>query len=102
MRTATTKEVRRLVRSVLGSCEETWTDKCRTGEQVRRVAFKIGNCYTNDLKAKVERDMRALFTLCGFDNDIKVTDSTQKITQQQLIFCRNNTGVYLRIKAVIG
>lgn len=95
MHTATTKQVRAIVRGlgvayksdIWGSY--TWTDRCND-ENMRLVCFRISELAADDTLRKVNE---ALF-LAGFTNKVKVTHSTG---------CKHITystgGTYLRIKA---
>ena len=112
MQTATTKQLRKIVRNILRGVGinviQSWTDNAlgtnglKGDDGTRRVAFMIAYAMSDAQKQQTEKLVRDTLTLAGYDNAVKVTDSTQKITQQQLIFCRNNTGVYLRMTAVLG
>ena len=112
MQTATTKQLRKIVRNILKGVGidvmQSWTDNAKGinglkgDDGTRRVAFMIAYAMSDAQKQQTEKLVRDTLTLAGYDNAVKVTDSTQKITQQQLIFCRNNTGVYLRMTAVLG
>ena len=112
MQTATTRQLRRIVRNILKGVGinviQSWTDNAlgtnglKGDDGTRRVAFMIAYAMSDAQKQQTEKLVRDTLTLAGYDNAVKVTDSTQKITQQQLIFCRNNTGVYLRMTAVLG
>ena len=112
MQTATTKQLRKIVRNILRGVGinviQSWTDNAlgtnglKGDDGTRRVAFMIAYAMSDTQKQQTEKLVRDTLTLAGYDNAVKVTDSTQKITQQQLIFCRNNTGVYLRMTAVLG
>ena len=112
MQTATTKQLRKIVRNILKGVGidviQSWTDNAkginglRGDDSTRRVAFMIAYAMSKEQQQRTEKLVRDTLTLAGYDNAVKVTDSTEKITQQQLIFCRNNTGVYLRMTAVLG
>lgn len=102
MQLATTKQVRAIMRSMFGTIDETWTDKCAQDARLRRLAFKIGNDYDRDLLERTRKQIQDLLTLAGFSNRVTVTDSGKRLTTQQLIFCRNNTGVYVRVKALLA
>lgn len=106
MQTADTKTLRRIVRNILGgvgiTVNEAWTDKFVGDDTKRRVAFRIADSMSDTMQRQTEKLVKDTLMLAGYDNAVRVTDSTQKITQQQLIFCRNNTGVYLRMTATIS
>ena len=112
MQTATTKQLRKIVRNILRGVGidviQSWTDNAKGtnglkgDDGTRRVAFMIAYAMSKEQQQRTEKLVRDTLTLAGYDNAVKVTDSTEKITQQQLIFCRNNTGVYLRMTAVLG
>jgi hypothetical protein len=109
MQTATTKQVRKIVSNYFNGNTFTgnsWTDVVRGGysggagdDGMRRVAFKI--CGGSMAKNKLEQirvDLQALFTLAGFANTVKVTDSTNKRVGL-LAYCRDDSGCYVRVKA---
>ena len=103
MQTANTKQVRAIMRNYFGGNTFTgnsWTDKCAGDDTVRRLAFKIcgGSMEATRLDA-IRRDLQAMFMLAGFANEVKVTDSASKRTREQILYCRDDSGCYVRIKA---
>ena len=106
MQTADTKTLRKIVRNILRgvgiTVNEAWTDKFVGDDTKRRVAFRIADSMSKEQQQRTEKLVKDTLMLAGYDNGVKVTDSTEKITREQLIFCRNNTGVYLRMTAVLG
>ena len=108
MQTANTKQVRKIVRNYFGISftGNTWTDVARGinglrgDDGMRRVAFKIcGGSMEAERLEKIRKDLQALFMLAGFANTVKVTDSTSKRVGL-LAYCRDDSGCYVRIKAV--
>ena len=103
MQTATTKQVRKIVSNYFNGISFTgnsWTDKCAGDEAMRRLAFKIcGGSMEADRLQKIRKDLQAMFMLAGFANTVKVTDSTSKRVGL-LAYCRDDSGCYVRIKAV--
>ena len=110
MQTANTKQVRKIVRNYFGISftGNSWTDVARGinglrgDDGMRRVAFKIcgGSMAVEKLEA-IRRDLQALFWMQGYNNTVKVTDSTSKRVGL-LAFCRDDSGCYVRIKAIKG
>ena len=102
MQTATTKQVRTIVNSYFNNAftGNSWTDKCVGDDTLRRVAFKIcgGSMEATRLET-IRKDLQALFMLAGFANEVKVTDSASKRTREQILYCRDDSGCYVRIKA---
>lgn len=102
MQTATTKQVRAIVSNYFKSTftGNSWTDKCAGDEAVRRLAFKIcgGSMEATRLET-IRKDLQAMFMLAGFANEVKVTDSASKRTREQILYCRDDSGCYVRIKA---
>ena len=102
MQTANTKQVRAIVSNYFKSTftGNSWTDKCAGDEAMRRLAFKIcGGSMEAERLEKIRKDLQALFMLAGFANTVKVTDSTSKRVGL-LAYCRDDSGCYVRIKAV--
>jgi hypothetical protein len=103
MQTATTKQVRKIVSNYFNGISFTgnsWTDKCAGDDTMRRLAFKIcGGSMEADRLQKIRKDLQAMFMLAGFANTVKVTDSTSKRVGL-LAYCRDDSGCYVRIKAV--
>ena len=112
MQTATTKQLRKIVRNILKGVGidviQSWTDNAkginglRGDDGTRRVAFMIAHSMSDTMQQQTEKRVRDTLTLAGYDNAVRVTDSTKRLTKEQLIFCRNNTGIYLRMTAVLG
>ena len=112
MQTATTKQLRKIVRNILKGVGidviQSWTDNAnginglRGDDSTRRVAFMIAHSMSDTMQQQTEKLVRDTLTLAGYDNAVRVTDSTKRLTKEQLIFCRNNTGIYLRMTAVLG
>jgi hypothetical protein len=108
MQTATTKQVRAIVRNYFGGASfagNTWTDVARGinglrgDDGMRRVAFKIcGGTMAATKLETIRKDLQAMFMLAGFANTVKVTDSTLKRTGL-LAYCRDDSGCYVRIIA---
>ena len=103
MQTATTKQVRTIVNSYFGGNTFTgnsWTDKCAGDDTMRRLAFKIcgGSMEATRLET-IRKDLQAMFMLAGFANEVKVTDSASKRTREQIMYCRDDSGCYVRVKA---
>ena len=103
MQLATTKQVRKIVSNYFNGEKFTgnsWTDKCAGDETVRRLAFKIcgGSMEATRLET-IRRDLQAMFMLAGFANEVKTTDSASKRTREQILYCRDDSGCYVRIKA---
>lgn len=111
MQTATTKQLRRIVRNILQDAGveviQSWTDNAlgtnglKGDDGTRRVAFMIAYAMSNEQQRRTEKLVKDTLTLAGYDNSVKVTDSTKRNTSNT-IFCRDNTGVYLRMTAVLG
>lgn len=111
MQTATTKQVRNIVRNYFNGesfSGNTWTDVARGinglrgDDGMRRVAFKIcGGSMAAEKLETIRRDLQALFWMQGYNNTVKVTDSTSKRVGL-LAYCRDDSGCYVRIKAVKG
>jgi hypothetical protein len=103
MKTATTKQVRAIVRNYYnGTIGTTWTDKVKGDETARRVAFNIGyNSMTREQRERVRVELQAFFMMAGYDNVVRVTDSTGRRTGLSL-FCRDDAGCYIRVNARIG
>ena len=105
MQTATTKQVRAIVRNYYNGGAFTgnsWTDKVKGDETARRVAFKI--CGGSMEASRVERiriELQAFFMLAGYDNVVTTTDSTLKRTREQILYCRDDSGCYIRVNARI-
>ena len=103
MQTATTKQVRKIVSNYSNGISFTgnsWTDKCAGDDSLRRLAFKIcGGSMEADRLQRIRKDLQAMFMLAGFANTVKVTDSTSKRVGL-LAYCRDDSGCYVRIKAV--
>jgi hypothetical protein len=97
---ATTKQVRNMVRTILGDKiykgwgSYTWTDKVKREADMRRVAFRIGHGMQAAERKAVELEVRAALFLLGYTNEVAVTDSTDAGS--------SNSGTYLRIKARIA
>ena len=108
MQTATTKQVRRLVRNVFGDLIKkgfgsyTWTDKMRGGEDKRSVAFRIGYGMAEQQRQAILKRVSDVFLLAGYDNKITITDSTEQQRAEGRLWSRDDSGTYLRIKAVIS
>jgi hypothetical protein len=112
MQTATTRQLRKIVRNILRGVGinviQSWTDNAlgtnglKGDNGTRRVAFKIAYAMSDTQKQQTEKLVRDTLTLAGYDNGVKLTDSTASLTKEQQIFCRDNTGVYLRMTAVLG
>ena len=109
MQTATTKQVRRIVRNsfeqfiyrgIAGSY--TWTDKMTGGEDRRSVAFRIGYGMAEAQRESIQREVQALFWMLGYDNKVTVTDSTEQQRAEAMLWHRDDSGTYLRIKARIA
>ena len=107
--TATTKQVRRIVRNVFGEYinkgfagSYTWTDKMRGGADRRSVAFRIGYGMAEAERQAIEKQVKDAFWMLGYDNKIPVTDSTEQQRADARLWHRDDSGTYLRIKAVIG
>ena len=103
MQTATTKQVRKIVSNYFNGISFTgnsWTDKCAKDAAMRRLAFKIcgGSMEASRLET-IRKDLQAMFMLAGFANEVKVTDSASKRTREQILYCRDDSGCYVRIKA---
>ena len=103
MQTATTLQVRAIVNSYFNTTftGNTWTDKNAKNDNTRRVAFKI--CYGSMEAQRLEtirKDLQALFMLAGFSNTVRTTDSASKRTHEQIMYCRDDSGCYVRINAV--
>ena len=103
MQTATTKQVRKIVSNYFNGISFTgnsWTDKVAKDDTMRRLAFKIcGGSMEASRLEKIRKDLQAMFMLAGFANTVKVTDSTSKRVGL-LAYCRDDSGCYVRIKAV--
>jgi hypothetical protein len=107
MQTATTKQVRKMARTIVGnminSCKGwgsyTWTDRAAGGADMRSVAFRIGYGMRDEERQAVAKRVSDMFLLAGYDNAVTVTDSTDST---RMIFNRDNGGTYLRIKARLG
>jgi hypothetical protein len=109
MQTATTKQVRKIVRNSFGEYinrgfagSYTWTDKIKREAMGRRVAFRIGYGMAEQQRAKIQREVQALFWMLGYDNKVTVTDSTEQQRAEARLWSRDDSGTYLRIKAVLG
>ena len=109
MQTATTKQVRAIVRNVFGEYinrgfagSYTWTDKMQGGEDKRSVAFRIGYGMAEAQRQAILKRVSDVFLLAGYDNKITVTDSTEQQRADAMLWHRDDSGTYLRIKAVIG
>ena len=108
MQTATTKQVRRLVRNVFGDLinrgfgSYTWTDKMAGGEDKRSVAFRIGYGMAEQQRQAILKRVSDVFLLAGYDNKITITDSTEQQRAEARLWSRDDSGTYLRIKAVIS
>ena len=103
MQTANTKTVRNIVYNYFGGNTfngNSWTDKTAKDENARRVAFKIcGGSMQAERLETIRRDLQALFWMQGYNNTVKVTDSTSKRVGL-LAYCRDDSGCYVRIKAL--
>ena len=109
MQTANTKQVRAIVRNYFGTSftGNSWTDVARGinglrgDDGMRRVAFKIcGGSMEAERLETIRKDLQAMFMLAGFANEVKVTDSAKGRTREQILYCRDDSGCYVRIKAV--
>jgi hypothetical protein len=103
MQTANTKQVRAIVSNYFKSTftGNSWTDKTAKDDTLRRVAFKIcGGSMEAERLETIRKDLQALFMLAGFGNIVTVTDSTSKRTREQILYCRDDSGCYVRIKAL--
>jgi len=106
---ATTKQVRNIARAIVGdkidTCKgwgtNTWTDRVKREADMRRVAFRIGYGMQAEERKAVENEVRAALFLLGYTNEVTVTDSTDA-SRSNMIFNRDNSGTYLRIKARIA
>ena len=103
MQTATTKRVRAIVSNYFNGISFTgnsWTDKVARDATARRVAFKIcGGSMEASRLEQIRVDLQAMFWMLGYNNEVKVTDSTTKRVGL-LAYCRDDSGCYVRIKAV--
>ena len=109
MQQATTKQVRKIVSNYFNTTftGNSWTDVARGGfsggerdDGTRRVAFKIcGGSMEATRLEQIRVDLQALFMLAGFANEVKVTDSAKGRTREQILYCRDDSGCYVRIKA---
>ena len=102
MQTATTRQARKIVRNFFNNTfsGNTWTDKVARDAGQRRVAFKI--CYGSMEAQRLEqirRDLQAMFWMLGYNNEVKTTDSASKRTREQILYCRDESGCYVRIRA---
>ena len=109
MQTANTKQVREIVRNNFGQFiyrgfagSYTWTDKMKGGEDKRSVAFRIGYGMAEQQRASIQREVQALFWMLGYNNTVTVTDSTEQQRTEARLWSRDDSGTYLRIKAVIS
>ena len=108
MQTATTKQVRAIVRNVFGDFinrgfgSYTWTDKMKGGADKRSVAFRIGYGMAEVQRQAILKRVSDVFLLAGYDNKITVTDSTEQQRADARLWSRDDSGTYLRIKAVLG
>ena len=109
MQTATTKQVRAIVRNVFGDFinkgfagSYTWTDKMTGGEYKRSVAFRIGYGMAETQRQAMLKRVSDVFLLAGYDNKVTVTDSTEQQRAEARLWSRDDSGTYLRIKAVLG
>ena len=103
MQTATTKQARNIVNNYFGGNTFTgnsWTDKCAGDDSLRRVAFKIcGGSMEASRLEQIRVDLQAMFWMLGYNNEVKVTDSASKRTREQILYCRDDSGCYVRVKA---
>lgn len=109
MQTATTKQVRNIVRNVFGDLinkgvcgSYTWTDKMTGGADKRSVAFRIGYGMAEAQRQAILKRVSDVFLLAGYDNKITITDSTEQQRAAAMLWSRDDSGTYLRIKAVLG
>ena len=74
MQTATTKQVRKIVRNNFGEYinrgfgSYTWTDRVKRQADMRRVAFRIGYGMAEAQRESIQREVQALFWMLGYDN----------------------------------
>ena len=93
---ATTKQVRNFARSINGGgfgYAGTFTDKCKTDEAVRYVAFRL---HTKEAADKLAVELKALLFIAGFEN-YKVRRTSSKGLEY-----RSYGGEYVRVKALLG
>ena len=102
MQTANTKQVRKIVSNFFNGISFTgnsWTDKVAKDAAMRRLAFKIcGGSMEASRLEQIRIDLQAMFWMLGYNNEVKVTDSTSKRVGL-LAYCRDDSGCYVRVKA---
>ena len=88
--TATTKQVRRIVRNVFGEYinkgfagSYTWTDKMRGGADRRSVAFRIGYGMAEAERQAIEKQVKDAFWMLGYNNKVTVTQTAQNSREQK-------------------
>jgi len=92
MKVATTKEIRKLIRSIPDiKVQQSWTDKTPKNPNERLVAFKVSR---NIPPVVMESRISTALQQSGYDNRVKVHVS------KPLFSSRSSSKIYIRARAI--